>query len=395
MSAPRKPRPKRVDDLLRAEPTGADEQAVAAVGELVASDTDGISRLRLRVTLDEHGLRYTPDKPPVEIRLTKTQLRSLATEPPVTVAAATAEEAYREARKLHDKRQSQAPLMRAVEGRIAAIQQRQIAELQLKLFPDWPDDRRGAPNTVIRSAIFGVIRRGRRQRVSDLPVAAPNGWSITMTGWRLDQHDLDLWLEVHHLARNAKPGEEVRFTLHSMLRRIGRTGKLGGDNYAWLEERLKALYQTTLLVDSGRHVGGAGNLIRNFRLDRETGEAIVETNPTLRTLWESITHLQVEQRRALGSNQLAKALHAVLASHAEWIPMLVQTLMHRVGAEYERLRDFKRDLKAILEDFQSRGWIRSYRFVSGVNGELLAIDKVPTPSQARVIERRRQNGDTA
>jgi len=239
----------------------------------------------LHVTLDESGLRYTPDKPPVEIRLTKTQLRSLATEPPVTVAAATAEEAYRAARKLHDKKQSQAPLMRAVEGRIAAIQQRQIAELQLKLFPDWPDDRRGAPNTVIRSAIFGVIRRGRRQRVSDLPVAAPNGWSITMTGWRLDQHDLDLWLEVHHLARNAKPGEEVRFTLHSMLRRIGRTGKLGGDNYAWLEERLKALYQTTLLVDSGRHVGGAGNLIRNFRLDRETGEALVETNPTLRTLW--------------------------------------------------------------------------------------------------------------
>lgn len=32
-----------------------------------------------------------------------------------------------------------------------------------------------------------------------------------MTGWRLDQHDLDLWLEIHHLARNATPGEEVRF----------------------------------------------------------------------------------------------------------------------------------------------------------------------------------------
>jgi len=280
-----------------------------------------------------------------------------------------------------------------IERRISAIRQQQISELQLKLFPDWPDDRRGAPNTVIRSAIFGVVRRGRRQRVSDLPVAAPNGWSITMTGWRLDQHDLDLWLEVHHLARNAKPGEEVRFTMHGMLRRIGRTGKLGGDSYAWLEERLKALYQTTLLVDSGRHVGGAGNLIRNFRLDRDTGEAVVETNPKLRSLWESITHLQVEQRRALGSNQLAKALHAVLASHAEWVPMRIETLMHRVGAEYASPRFFKRDLKAILEDFMVRGWLRSYRFPVGVDGELLALDKVPTPSQTRAIERRRD--DTA
>ncbi len=389
--APRKFHPKRVDGPSRAEPTKIDQQAVATLGELVTSDTDGASRLRLHVTLDESGLRYTPDKPPVEIRLTKKQLRSLAPEPPVMVRAATAEEAYREARKLHDEKQPQAPLMRAVESRIAAIQQQQIAELQLKLFPDWPDDRRGAPNTVIRSAIFGVIRRGRRQRVSDLPVAAPNGWSITMTGWRLDQHDLDLWLEVHHLARNAKPGEEVRFTLHSMLRRIGRTGKLGGDNYAWLEERLKALYQTTLLVDSGRHVGGAGNLIRNFRVDRETGEAIIETNPTLRTLWESITHLQVEQRRALGSNQLAKALHAVLASHAEWMPMRVGTLMRRVGADYANLRFFKRDLKAVLDDFVARGWLRSYRFTVGTEGELLEIDKVPSPSQMRAIERRKDD----
>ena len=103
-------------------------------------------------------------------------------------------------------------------------------------------------------------------------------------------NDCDIWLEVHHLARNTTPGDEVRFAMHSMLRRLGRTSKIAGDDYIWLEQRLKALYETTLLVDSGRHVGGAGNLIRNFRIDRETGKAVVETNPQLRSLWESITH---------------------------------------------------------------------------------------------------------
>jgi hypothetical protein len=298
------------------------------------------------------------------------------------------EEAYRAARRLAKEQPTVPPLMPTVQRRISTIQAEHRRELQLKLFPEWPDDRRGAPNTVIRSAIFGVIRRGRRRRVTDLPVAGPSGWSITMTGWRLDQHDCDIWLEVHHLARNTTPGEEVRFTIHSMLRRLGRTSKLAGDDYVWLEHRLKALYETTLLVDSGRHVGGAGNLIRNFWIDRQTGEAVVETNPQLRSLWESITHLEVEQRRALGANQLAKALHAALASHAEWMPMLVETLMHRVGAEYDRLRDFKRDLKVVLEDFLARGWIRSYRFVAGASGELVELDKVPTPSQQRAIERR-------
>jgi hypothetical protein len=89
--------------------------------------------------------------------------------------------------------ESKAP--RAISKRIAAIQSAQRQKLQLKLFPDWPDDRRGAPNEVIRSAIFGVVRLGRRKRVVDMPVAGPIGSNITITGWRLDQYDLDTWLE--------------------------------------------------------------------------------------------------------------------------------------------------------------------------------------------------------
>ncbi len=78
-----------------------------------------------------------------------------------------------------------------------------------------------------------------------------------MIGWRLDQHDCEIWLEVHHFARSTTPGDEVRFTMHSMLRRLGRTSNLAGEDYISLEQRLKSLYETTLLVDSGRHVGGA------------------------------------------------------------------------------------------------------------------------------------------
>jgi len=69
--------------------------------------------------------------------------------------------------------------------------------------------------------------------------------------------------------------------------------------------------------------------------------------------------------------------------------MRLETLMQRLGAEYERLRDFKRDVKAVLSDFQARDWIRSYRCVRAAgDGELLAIEKVRTPSQARAFERR-------
>jgi hypothetical protein len=147
---------------------------------------------------------------------------------------------------------SEGPLMEHVAERVAVIRRQQLTDLQLKLFPDWPTDRRGAPNAIIRSAVFGVVRRGRRKRVADMPVAGPCGYDITLTGWRLDQYDCDLWLEVMHLARNCKPGETVRFTLHSMLRRIGRTGKQAQSDYAWLKQRLKQLAETTIAFDSER-----------------------------------------------------------------------------------------------------------------------------------------------
>jgi len=119
---------------------------------------------------------------------------------------------------------------------------------------------------------------------------------------------------------------------------------------------------------------------------------VVRTNPEIRPLWESITHLDIEQRRALGQNQLAKSLHAVLASHVDWMPMLLETLMHRVGAQYQRLRDFKSDLKNVLEDFIRRGWIRSYRFTAGAHGELVEIRKIATPTQTRALLRRHDEG---
>jgi len=272
-----------------------------------------------------------------------------------------------------------------VQRRISAIQAEQLKALQLRLFPELPDDRRPAPNAVVRSAVFGVVRRGRRQRVTDMQVAAPQGWEIAITGWRLDQLDLDIWLEIMHAAGGCQPGSDVRFQLHTLMKRLGHKNRGGTSNYDSLKGRLRQLAQTTVSFASGSREGVAGAFFAGFAIDNTTGEGICITNPLLRPLFEDITHLNIEQRRALGQNQLAKALHALLASHAEWLPMRVETLMRRVGAEYASLRFFKRDLKGVLENFLGRGWIRSYGFTAGASGDLLELVKVPTPSQQRAL----------
>jgi hypothetical protein len=308
-------------------------------------------------------------------------------------AVATAIRAKEAAGTARDDGPSRPPLISAMQDRISAIKASHLRELQLRLFPELPDDRRAAPNVVVRSSVFGVVRRGKRVRVTDLPVAAPQGLEITITGWRLDQHDLDIWLEIMHAAGGAKPGEEVRFQLHTLMKRLGHKSRGGKSDYDSIKARLRQLAQTTVSFASGTLEGVAGAFFAGFAIDNATGEAVCITNPLLRPLFEDITHLDIEQRRALGQDQLAKALHALLASHAEWLPMRVDTLMKRLGAHYDRLRDFKRDLKATLENFVERGWIRDFEFRAGGCGvELIAIGKIQSPSQVRSIEAKRASG---
>jgi hypothetical protein len=260
--------------------------------------------------------------------------------------------------------------------------------MRLKAFPDWPDDRRGVPNMLVRSAVFSMGAGGQRERVTALRVPAAKGEVVSITGWLMDQHHLDLWLELHHLCRLGEPGQKHEFTRYSILRAL-RQGEIGRTDYRWLDVRLQDLYETLLLVQSPGRTRGPGNLIRYYEIDRARGVAVIETNPNLRWLWEQFTHLELAQRRMLGRNQLAKALHASLATYPEWPPTRLDTLQRLMGSRMRRLRDFKADLAAVLRDFMTRDWITSYSFDPGADVDLVRIAKVPTPSQKRWLERMR------
>src|SRR2546423_7731585 len=87
-----------------------------------------------------------------------------------------------------------APLIADVLHRISTIKLERLKEVQMQSLPALPNNRRAAPNVVVRSSLFGVVRRGKRSRVTDMPVAGPHGSEITITGWRVDQYDFDVWL---------------------------------------------------------------------------------------------------------------------------------------------------------------------------------------------------------
>jgi hypothetical protein len=247
-------------------------------------------------------------------------------------------------------------------------------------FPNWPDDRRAAPNDMLRSALFGVVQRGCRKMLDKHELPAPPGWRLYYTGRRLDQVDQDIWLEIMHRARTTTPGDTIRFTFRSVLHNLGHL-KDGSTGYRWLKDRLEGMTLGGFSYESqnGSQVGATGSLLRSFRIDQTTGEAVIETNPHIRSLFESVTYLNFTDRLALDS-QLAKWLHALIASHVQWMPTKVETLMLQSGASYARLRDFRADLRAALDDLKGRKLIRSWEIGTA---DLVCINKDGTPSQRR------------
>jgi len=119
------------------------------------------------------------------------------------------------------------------------------AEAEARL-PSWPEPVRGTPNAILRSALFGVIRKGRRRYIDGEQIAALDGIDIRYTGPRLDQGDLDAWLAVLHAMRDQKLGSRCRATSYALLRIMGKADT--GGNRATLLKRIERLVATAVTI---------------------------------------------------------------------------------------------------------------------------------------------------
>ena len=121
---------------------------------------------------------------------------------------------------------------------------------QVIQLPLWPAPKRGAPNAVLRGALFAAIHKDRQYMRRKELIAAQDGITIRYTGEQLDQADLDVWEQVLHLARTQALGKRCYFTAHGFLKALGRsTGKM---NHEWLEFALARLSATSVEITSGR-----------------------------------------------------------------------------------------------------------------------------------------------
>jgi hypothetical protein len=253
--------------------------------------------------------------------------------------------------------------------------------------PPWPDPVRGVPNGVLRSALFGAIKKGPRRYIEGEQIAALDGTEIRYTGQRLDQGDLDVWESVLHVARLQAMGEQCRFRAYSMLKLLGKTDS--GSNRETLHKRLMRLKANAVEVQQGRY-SYAGSLIDDVYRDKETHEYVLILNPKLRPLFaaDQFTQVDWDVRHALDGKPLAQWLHSFYASHAKPFPLKVETLHRLCGSEAKRMTDYKIDLRRNLGAVAEASAAHGEEFSYDIRGDLVHIEKKASGPQRRHLAKK-------
>jgi predicted transcriptional regulator len=247
--------------------------------------------------------------------------------------------------------------------------------------PLWPAELRTCPSCVLRSALFGVVQRGRRQYLQNQIVAAWADTTIRYTGIRLDQADLDVWLTALHLSREQGLGARVVCSERAFLRALGRATK----NVEWLRISLERLTACVVKITRQRQTYW-GSLIEKGYRDEETGEFVIVLNPELAKLFEdeSFTWLDWEIRQGLGMD-LAKWLHGYVASHQATARnpnrIGLERLRDLCGSETGELWKFRQQTREAMAELQEASIVARWKITSGD-----ALEFVRPQRNRRIVE---------
>jgi len=239
----------------------------------------------------------------------------------------------------------------------------------------WPNDRRGVPNVIARSALFSAgkpTRVRKSYRDHELP-AAIGTTSVFYTGQQLYQHELDVWLEVVHRCRLRPAGTDTDFHVHGFLKSLRRA--TGNKDHRQLHATLGLLHATSIKVvcerdERGRTVGYRGHLIDKFRFNDQLLRWEVGIHPDIAELFAPKEHtwLHIDARLELGKNYLAKWCHGYFSSHRKPYPVGVSRLRELSGSATSRLRRFREALSDALHEVSRVEKRHKRRFEWSIDG---------------------------
>ena len=248
-------------------------------------------------------------------------------------------------------------------------------QLKLEL---WPEEVRGVPNAILRGALFGVGQERTVHKKRTL-VAAVEGYEIRFKGETFNQTDLDVLEGMLHIAMPHPLGKRVEFSVHSFLKALGR--KTSGEQHEQFKEQVTRLIGGVIeITDTKARMTFMGTLVHKAYRDEDTGRYVVIFDKDMLNLYEAgYSHIDWNQRMALGKSTLAKWLHGFYSTHAKPYPYKVETL-HGLSGSTAELKEFRRMLRAALALLVEVGAIKSW----SIDQKTDLVEVVNAPSSAQL-----------
>ncbi|QLG88180.1 TrfA protein [Chitinibacter bivalviorum] len=280
------------------------------------------------------------------------------------------------------KEAHQRALLKPKKAAVAVVDQTCNESVQLPL---WPETARGVPNGLLRSALFGVRRKGAAQYLERKPIYAAAGLNILYSGPTLDQFDLSIWEAVLHASRMQMLGDECRVTAYQLLRLVSLFDS--GQNRKILNARLSRLNATALNIQIG-NLSYEGSLIDSVYRDQATRQYLIRLNPKLRGLFEKDqwTALDWQVRQQLAGFPLALWLHGFYSSHAKPFAYSIETLHALCGSENADLYGFKRDLRKAFALIAKASEQHQQIFNAEFKQNIVHVTRTPSTSQAKFLK---------
>ena len=128
-----------------------------------------------------------------------------------------------------------------------------------------------------------------------------------------------------------------------------------------------------------------GTLVSKAFRDEDTGRYVVIFDKDMLTLYEAgYSHIDWNQRMALGKSTLAKWLHGFYATHAKPYPYKVETLHNLCGSLDKSLRSFRQKLKKALDELVNVGAIDGWKIDKD---DLVTVLRTPSRAQQKYLNR--------
>jgi hypothetical protein len=224
----------------------------------------------------------------------------------------------------------------------------------------WSDAHYVAPIAFLRSALFGIVPKGRRRRLDQERLATLGDCELRYTGEMLDQFDEDVWLVMLRQAREHGMGLNVHFTLRSLLKDLAWDPS--GKSTQRLRSSFMRLATATVQMESPEFQY-VGHLVEEVVCDKVNDEQYYfRLSPRMANLFgpDQYAYLGIRERTQI-KGLLAKWLHGYIESNPLGFPAHIDDLRRLSGSTAAERYRFTANLRDALTELQRCNVVETWR----------------------------------